>query len=275
MNNQPEFCKNPSNFKVLVSDGAAVCQSVGKEIKKQFDVKHVICLCHNLHNLAESIGEKMVALSEFMSILNVKWSNNEKFKDKWNTITSLPAYPEYTKTRWGTWSESAFFIKSNFYEIWLFLSKSPKWKKDFNINSTMKKRILNEFKWLSEGRNLPSLIKKLEKNGLTIKQQLDIYFAAGKDLKSKCLKDRFLEIQQKNPDLNFFITVANNIQDNRYCIYKYTNLKNANIERSFNVQKQFCTSFANNLSVERLFMRVITIHGHFVQNGEVGKFFIR
>ncbi len=45
------------NFKLIVTDGAEVCNAIGRKIKfKHNNVKHLVCLCHNLHNLAQTIN---------------------------------------------------------------------------------------------------------------------------------------------------------------------------------------------------------------------------
>ncbi len=46
--------RSKHNFKFLVTDGAAYCLKVGRLLKEEFvEMKHVVCVCHNIHLLAE------------------------------------------------------------------------------------------------------------------------------------------------------------------------------------------------------------------------------
>jgi hypothetical protein len=40
----------PDSFKYLITDGAAHCLRIGKELKNNHqNPKHKVCVCHNLH----------------------------------------------------------------------------------------------------------------------------------------------------------------------------------------------------------------------------------
>lgn len=106
-----------NQFKVLITDGATVCRKVGKIFKEKYGVKHVICLCHNLHNLAETVRKELKTLGHFLEVINIKWSKGHHFKQCWNISKSLPKFSSYVTTMWGTWIESALFFKDHFAEI--------------------------------------------------------------------------------------------------------------------------------------------------------------
>lgn len=119
------------------------------------------------------------------------------------------------------------------------------------------KQLLFEFKLLEEIKSLPSVIKNLEKTDLTLKEQLNIFFSVKNSLKTKIFSDRFDQIVDKNVDFKFFIDASKNLRDCKFKHFKYVNLTNANIERSFSEQKQFISSQGNNLTVKKLFQRLI------------------
>ncbi len=57
-----------SYLKLLLSDGAVYCRKIRLEIKKTYKgAKHIICLCHNLHNLCESIKENNPLVIKFVN----------------------------------------------------------------------------------------------------------------------------------------------------------------------------------------------------------------
>ncbi len=58
------------NFKYLITDGAPYCLKVGKALKTEFpDLQHIVCLCHNLHLVAEDIRKTNVKGNKFVSLL--------------------------------------------------------------------------------------------------------------------------------------------------------------------------------------------------------------
>lgn len=247
-----------NQFKVLITDGATVCRKVGKMFKEKYGVKHVICLCHNLHNLAETVRKELKTLGHFLEVINIKWSKGHHFKQCWNISKSLPKFPSYVTTRWGTWIESALFFKDHFAEILGVFSKFREGSKSIKVAEKQYKQLLFEFKLLEEVKSLPSVIKNLEKTDLTLKEQLNIFFSVKNSLKTKIFSDRFDQIVDKNVDLKFFIDASKNLRDCKFKHFKYVNLTNANIERSFSEQKQFISSQGNNLTVKKLFQRLIT-----------------
>ena len=46
-------------IQLLVTDGSPVCLAAGQKMKLMYpNMRHVVCLCHNLHLLAETMREK-------------------------------------------------------------------------------------------------------------------------------------------------------------------------------------------------------------------------
>lgn len=109
MLSQTGFNENIGNFKVLLTDGVAVAKSVGRELKKKYNIKHVIWLCHNLHNLTETVRDHLPAIRGFLGKINSKWIRGKKFREEWKKTQCLPSFPSYVITRWGKWLETAFF----------------------------------------------------------------------------------------------------------------------------------------------------------------------
>ena len=68
-------------FKALLSDGAPYCRLVGVKLKRFFpNLMHIICICHNIHLLCESIRQKYdnvnTSIVEMKRLLNKNQSAN-------------------------------------------------------------------------------------------------------------------------------------------------------------------------------------------------------
>lgn len=89
-------------------------------IKEKYDIKHVICLCHNIHNLTETIKEQMPHIQKFLKKISEKWGKAPNFVKQWKETPNLPSYPTYVMTRWGTWLKTAIFYKIIFHQFVIF-----------------------------------------------------------------------------------------------------------------------------------------------------------
>ncbi len=97
-----ELC-NRNRFKAIVTDGSAYCLKLGREIKKLFgDVKHFVCLCHNLHLLAEELRKNNEIVNLFVSELKKILIKNKTNSNLYSDITGLPKIKFPVITRWGT-----------------------------------------------------------------------------------------------------------------------------------------------------------------------------
>jgi hypothetical protein len=104
-----------SNVKLILSDGAPYAKKAGEMLKLIIpNVKRVICVCHNLHNLCESIKNVSCNLNDIISFMKrilVKNRRNQLiFVEKTGLI--VPKFP--ILSRWGTWMEFSKLIFENF-----------------------------------------------------------------------------------------------------------------------------------------------------------------
>lgn len=94
------------NIKLLISDQAPYALKVGRVLKELIPtLKHVTCLCHLLHRVAEELRTKCTKLnylcSEIKRLLLKNKQNQALFVSE--TSITLPKFPIIT--RWGTWIE--------------------------------------------------------------------------------------------------------------------------------------------------------------------------
>lgn len=102
------------NFKVLVSDGAAYCTAVGKELQKKYpQLIHVRCLAHNVSLVCEELRNLFSDANEFVVEMRRTLLKNEQNQHLWRETTQL-ALPEFPSIiRWGTWIVSFHFCTIN------------------------------------------------------------------------------------------------------------------------------------------------------------------
>ncbi len=57
------------NFKLLLTDKASYCLKAGEKLKNMYpNMKNVTCICHGLHNFAETVREKCPTINKFIAI---------------------------------------------------------------------------------------------------------------------------------------------------------------------------------------------------------------
>ncbi len=213
---------------------------IGKDIKKYFgDVKHVVCLCHNLHLLAEEIRKKNDIINTFIAKLKHVLIKNKTNLKLYKISTDLAPIKFPILTRWGTFLICADFIFQNLDSIKQFISCLDEDSKKLFEELMNKEDFLYQLEHVSNYIFIAKAITKLESLNLTLAEQFDIVKGVKINLKSDYLKTRLEEILSKNPDLCYLESV----KDNENNLFMNMNLINAAVERSF--------SFLRNLLSER------------------------
>lgn len=134
-----------TNFKVLISDGPTVNKSIGRVLKERYGITHVICLCHNLHNLSEKFISTSPIIKEILQKIENKWSRSPYFRKAWKNTLIYGAFPSYVITRWGTW------LNSEQYE-----------------DELIKNQLNDEFVKLQQAEKIQIITTYLENDGLTL-----------------------------------------------------------------------------------------------------------
>ena len=94
----------------------------GSVLKETFDeLRHVTCVAHALHRLAEFVRSKHSTSDEFVSLMKKILRKNNSNKKLYKEITKLPLPNHPVTSRWGTWLNSAIFYSNNISTILLFI----------------------------------------------------------------------------------------------------------------------------------------------------------
>lgn len=73
-----------------MTDGASYCLSIGKELKLIYpDLKHIVCICHNLHLLAEEVRKLNPFTNTFVAKLKSVTIKNKSNQMIYRETTGL------------------------------------------------------------------------------------------------------------------------------------------------------------------------------------------
>lgn len=236
-----------TNFKLLLSDRAAYCLKVGRILKTSYpDLKHVTCICHGLHNFAETLRNRSPAVDKFVSEMKRILHKNNKLKKEFKKQTNLklPKFP--VLTRWGTWLAFVKWLYSNLVDMECFFDneRSKCLKAIYNTEEFDKEIIKLEHYF-----EIPDVIKSLEASNLSIYDQIQAIQKVKKCIKEPELQKRFDEIFITNPDFGFFEKFVGAKSREKY--FTFAPLNTCWVERSFSKLK-LILSDQRNLSIETL-----------------------
>ncbi len=244
--------KNIGNFMVFVTDGAPYCLKIGRELKKlYFNMKHIVCICHNLSLVAEELRNQNQLANKFVSELKHILNKNKANISLYSSVTGLPLIKFPIITRWGTFIDCVEFIVENYVLIKEFIEKLLE---QYNILKSllMDPNLLPQLTDVSSHAFISNAICELENNGLELAKQFKILFSVKSKLENNVLLQRFESIIEKNPDLSFFINAWINGTEN-YRLYRFLCLTTVCVERSFSSLKQLLSDQRRSISTSKIF----------------------
>jgi len=107
--------ENRHLFLYMLTDGAPYCHKLGCLLKEDYPhMKHVVCLCHNLHLVVEDIRKNNTLLNQFIVEIKKILVKNKTNGTLYYETTQLNMIKFPVITRWGTFLECTNFIYENF-----------------------------------------------------------------------------------------------------------------------------------------------------------------
>lgn len=249
--------KIKKNWKFLITDGEPACKCAGEMFENEYNTVHFICLAHKAHNLCESIKNCFSRAGKLMSIVNKRWQNQKLFVTKFKMHFTEVVYTPYGDTRWGTWLRSAQFFFENFEGLKILFASDQKYYAEENKCFEDSKMMFDEFEMIYFFKDIGPKIISLEKLDLTVEQQLVVYFEIGDIVRGTRFEARWSEIFEKNKNLKCLFTKNNLLRSAFTKEYKYLNLTNSNVERSFNFTKNIRQSYRANAKIEYVEKRLV------------------
>ena len=157
------------NFRLLLTDAAPYCVKTGKILKEVIStLKHVTCLAHALHNLAETIRSLCPGINECIALLTKVFGRSKSARKAIETNLKVKFASFPVLTRWGTWIKFAEFFFLNFQGIERYIVESTDVKFNLVKAALNVETINDEMNFIRDYFLIPVDIKKLEKQGLSI-----------------------------------------------------------------------------------------------------------
>ncbi|XP_071748564.1 uncharacterized protein [Lepeophtheirus salmonis] len=91
---------NATRLKVFITDGASYCKKAGEDIKRKYpQLKHIICVAHVLHNVAELARKEFPRTNELISEIKKIFLNPGLRKRRFAASYQIPLPPAPVITR--------------------------------------------------------------------------------------------------------------------------------------------------------------------------------
>ncbi len=243
---------------LLLTDGASYAIKAGKVLSQTISgLKHVTCVFHGLHNLAETIREVNWRVDKLISFLKSSLVKNREKQNLFSNTTGicLPSWP--VLTRWGTWMICAEWIFQNFIKIKNFV-KILSEKYDTTANKSAwsninHENLTDEINLVHSLKFIPDAILELESEKLSTEEQGNILKVVKEKLHPYPLYlERFIQILDRNPDIEFFLKFSLLKSNDEEKHYGFVPLTTVSVERSFSKYKDILTDKRKKLTIENL-----------------------
>lgn len=240
-------------LKLFVCDAGSQMVSGGKMMKIKYpSMVFLICFCHNLHNLCETIIEKFPNAKKFITAMNNILYNSPAKMDVFLESLTIKKRPvKHCPTRWGTGLDACDYWFLNFDFAVTFLNTLNS-KKESSFVLQAKNLIQlddtrNELEIISTNYSFISkIIHKLEQRNQSMETSIELIEKVKEGLNKQNnnnvgieIINRLNQILNKNPGYN---ELVNNIKSNpKYAELKYAPPGSYDAERANKIYKSTMT----------------------------------
>ena len=266
-------------FLLLITDGASYMKTCGLNLKLFFPkLLHLVCLCHNLHNLSEFIAKNYPKTERLMKATNMVFSKSDKRKEIFNE-KGLTIPPKLISTRWGSYFKCADYYNKNFDKfteiVDSFEAKDTIFFKELKTILNDKNELKEQLKVVLDNFNvIPIVLKSLETEMSSLSEKVIQFEKLRQNLRENTtqigikVSEKLEEIVWNNPgyeDLHMMSNmIVNNavFPNNKYSKqqiinFKNTSLSNASIERSFSKYRFILSDRRTNFTNENLVIFIV------------------
>jgi len=178
-------------------------------------------------------------------------SKSASRKSLYKQYCALELPPNPVVTRWGTWIQTASYYFKNYEIIKKFIEDEL--KPGSGAAQTLKALIENqkledELLYVNDFAFLPSVIARLEEQGLKKSEQMEILNEAKAKLKDEALI-KLKKSLAKNPDIKTFVEKTNFTFRKKTM---YAPLTSVDVERSFSIYKNILSDRRQSLTIENI-----------------------
>ncbi|XP_049868037.1 uncharacterized protein LOC126378420 [Pectinophora gossypiella] len=263
---------------LLCTDSVAYMLTAGRVLKQHFpNMKHVTCLAHALHRVAEKIR------SEYPDV-DTLIANGKKFflkspsrvKLLKDMYPNLPLPPQPIITRWGTWLAAASYYVKYFDEIKHILtclrsSEAVSIKNAKNIIN--KDNIRNDLNFIDENFKIIQIaLTNLQKRDRSIVESFQIFDEVRSVVNwsmSSPIQNKLEAVISRNPDIDIIRTfseqIASGSATDDILIWKFAPLTSVEVERTFSTYKWILNVKRNRLKLANM-EKIIVIYFNSTEN---------
>lgn len=268
--------QNTQNILLLVTDAASYMLKAGEYLKVLYpNMKHLTCLVHGIHRVAEEVRDIFPAVDKFISTTKKVFLKSPSRISVYKRImgnTSLPPRPIIT--RWGTWIDAAVFHAENFNKIKEIFELLD--AKEAKCVAEAKDHLKNEqlFVDLLFIKNhfsiIPATIEKLEAKGMRLTASLEIFFNFKKSMEivpglyGEIVVTKLENVLRKNPSFDDIAGLSSifknevetpiklSIKQEFWGQYMFAPVSSCDVERSFSAYKNILKDKRESFTCENI-----------------------
>lgn len=268
------------NVLLLCTDSVAYMLKAGRILKSVLpNMKHVTCLAHALHRVAEQIRCQYPDVDTLIANLKKVFLKSPSRVQLLKEIyPNLPLPPKPVITRWGTWLAAVSYYVKYFTEINTVLSRlrtsdAVSIKKAKQV--LQKPSIKKELDYIHENFNIIEVaLTRLQERNMSMVDAL-IDFDQVRIVinwsNSLPIENKFEAVMARNPDLDTIREYAGDISEGTasedISFYKFAPLTSVEVERSFSTYKWILDVKRNRLTVENI-EKIIVCYYNFKESKE-------
>lgn len=238
---------------LVLTDAAAYMNKAFSNDSVFPNLIHITCLVHALHRVSETIRTKYNLINELVVEIKrrLAYSKNDK-KRFIEMVGCIP--PHVVLTRWGTFLNAAKFYNEKFAQVQQWIDGINSGSQGVQRLKELRSNVNLEFQLLSIQNCffLKDVIKKLETQGLSVIEQLELLEEAKQNL-PQFAKEKLNSCLSKNTGFNLFISKFEDSNDYSFKQrVQYAPLVTVDVERSFSQYKYILNDRRTNLSPENI-----------------------
>lgn len=254
------------NVLLLSTDSVAYMLRAGQLLKALLpNMKHVTCLAHALHRVAEKIRSEYPDVDTLIAnVKNIFLKAPYRVKIFKEKCPNVPLPPQPVITRWGTWLQAADYYAKHFESIknvLSFLRAADAISIRNAKNILEKENLQRDLTFISENYSTIQIaLLKLQKQNLSIIEAIEILDEVRTVLEwtaSDPVKEKLDQVLSRNPDLEIIRGLSENLSRGELfeadiLNYRYAPLTSVDVERSFSIYKWILNVKRNSLKMENI-----------------------
>lgn len=226
-------------FALLITDQAPVMLATGRKLKETFQLmKHITCLAHFCHNVAEKVRSKSGKVDKIVSLLKRMLIKNNTNKKLFYQITGMKPAKFPILIRWGLWLEFVGWLYDNFMAVGDFISAMDEINETENFKEFTSKEVEREIRFCRSHLWITKSIAFFEGQNHSTEEQIKQLNTITTGITDDSLQKYIITSLEKNPDISFFKEFNDLRSRKKDKIYANVPLTSVDVERAFSLYRK-------------------------------------